>query len=369
MRVFNIVWRTLLFLVIVAVVLSGGIIIFLTITDYQPKPMEELPVMGTSLIKGDPKNDFTFLTWNIGYAGLGRETDFFYDGGKMVRPSLQQYQVYLNGIYNILSHADTLDYLLLQEVDKDAKRSYFINQVELIANNLHDFTYSFARNYDVKFIPFPFFAPMAKVTAGLMSINRFKPSESMRISAPVNFSWPKRIFFLDRCLLVMRFPLVGGKTLIVINLHQSAWAEGANLRKYEMKLLKETVQKEYEHGNYVVAGGDWNQSPPGYISVPFKTGDKIRYYENIAEKESLPKGWKYVYDLSVPTNRDVDAPYKKGTTRTSIIDYYLVSPNIEVKDIRVLNNGFAFSDHHPVYLRVKLLSDSIMATRSIPQSR
>ena len=143
-------------------------------------------------------------------------------------------------------------------------------------------------------------------------------------------------------------------------MHQSAWDEGAELRKYEIKLLMETVQKEYSHGNYVVAGGDWNQPPPGYIPIPYTTGDKSKPLAKDKGKDSLPIGWKYVYDPTVPSNRDVDAAYQKGKTKTTIIDYYLVSPNIEVREVKTLNNGFAFSDHHPVYMRVKLLADSML---------
>lgn len=363
MRVTRYTWRILLLLVLLPLGCIAALLLYLSLTDYKPKPIEELKVMGRTQRKAEPEREINLLSWNIGYAGLGKEMDFFYDGGKTVRPEVKQYQQYLNGIFNLLSHSDTIDLLLLQEVDQDAKRSYFVDQVDLLTNALQESVYSFASNYDVKFIPFPILKPLSKVKAGLLTLSRFRPSESLRYGSPVNFFWPKRIFFLDRCFLLMRFPLQNGKDLVVINLHQSAWEEGAKLRKHETKLLEEIVLKEYSRGNYVIAGGDWNQNPPGHQIFSFFTGDKAKENAKDIIKKALPEGWKYVFDPKLPTNRSVAKPYRKGVSETSLIDYYLVSPNIEVREVRTLTNGFAFSDHHPVYLRVKLLSEAVIASQ------
>ncbi|MBU8849182.1 MAG: hypothetical protein KOO64_06530, partial [Desulfobacterales bacterium] len=58
---------------------------YATISDYRPDP--------TALVfeKKDAKTifgkrNFKLLIWNIGYGGLSRDMDFFYDGGKQVRP-------------------------------------------------------------------------------------------------------------------------------------------------------------------------------------------------------------------------------------------------------------------------------------------
>jgi endonuclease/exonuclease/phosphatase family metal-dependent hydrolase len=48
------------------------------------------------------------------------------------------------------------------------------------------------------------------------------------------------------------------------------------------------------------------------------------------------------------------AAYKAGETATFVIDFFLVSPGLEVEEVRVLNKDFAHSDHQPVYLRVKI---------------
>ena len=65
-----------------------------------------------------------------------------------------------------------------------------------------------------------------------------------------------------------------------------------------------------------------------------------------------------VFDSANPTNRDVDIPYKKGVTKTTVIDFFVVSPNVEVKSVVVIPMGFACSDHEPVMMRINLPSCS-----------
>jgi hypothetical protein len=54
-------------------------LLFLTINRYHPAQVEQIGVKGKtgkSILYNDT---FTLLSWNIGYAGLGKEMDFFYE--------------------------------------------------------------------------------------------------------------------------------------------------------------------------------------------------------------------------------------------------------------------------------------------------
>ena len=68
---------------------------------------------------------------------------------------------------------------------------------------------------------------------------------------------------LDRCFMVNRYPLENGKELLVINTHNEAFDPG-EIRKAQMAYLKEFLLSEYAKGNYIIAGGDWNMSPPDF---------------------------------------------------------------------------------------------------------
>jgi hypothetical protein len=100
-------------------------------------------------------------------------------------------------------------------------------------------------------------------------------------------------------------------------------------------------------------GGDWNQSPAGFkpnYSLPFNTTDE--YY--------LPayflKKWTISYPDEIPTNRQLKSSYNEGKTPTSVIDFYISSPNIQIISKRAVDLKFKNTDHQPVFLTFKFKS-------------
>jgi exonuclease III len=121
-----------------------------------------------------------------------------------------------------------------------------------------------------------------------------------------------------------------------------------------MNYLKEFLLDEYEKGNYVVVGGDWNQSPPGY--EPEFTKDVFDNVDfTLIPEGYLPDSWKWVFDLKTPTNRRLMSSYTRGETPTTIIDFYLLSPNVEALSVHTIDKEFKNSDHQPVQLKIRLL--------------
>lgn len=142
--------------------------------------------------------------------------------------------------------------------------------------------------------------------------------------------------------------------MILINIHNSAFDKG-DLRKIQIETLRQVALKEYGKGNWVIIGGDWNMNPPGFDPDKITTGDKTFTVET--EKipnDFLPKGWKWIYDEKRPTNRSVITSYTKGETPTTIIDFFLLSPNIQCLNVETINFAFSFSDHNPVFLEALL---------------
>ena len=296
----------------------------------------------------------TLLSWNIGYAGLGREMDFFYEGGLEVRPEKEENEKYLKGIKAFLKTQRGLDFILLQEVDKKARRSYGKNQVEILQSCLPGFESVFARNYDVNFVPVPVNNPMGGVISGLQSFSRFQALTTERVAFEGNFSWPKRLFMLDRCMIIQRFMADNEKIVVLINTHNSAFDDG-ELRENQFDLIRKVALQEYHKGSYVIVGGDWNRTPPSYDTAGFQNGDaaKIHKLGNVVE-DFMPDAWTWAYDPAIPTNRDVNSFYQKGITSTSILDYFLLSPNIEFIEVNTTDLSFQHSDHNPVMIKVKL---------------
>lgn len=324
-------------LILIPILWVGGNLIYGTLTDYKPPTEEVLEIEANHAQR--PDSIIRILNWNIGYCGLGEESDFFYDGGETVRMDQEVVRKNLDGVLSFVKNSDSVDVFLLQEVDTLSKRSWQFNEYDEIGYMLPDFNSSFSLNYNVRFVPIPLTDPMGGVMGGLASFNRFTVTNATRHQFPSSYAWPNSIYFLDRCFMVQRMPY-NDVELVIINTHNSAYDDGS-LKKAEMDYLKDFLKSEEEKGNYIIVGGDWNQHAPA-------TGDRQVPTEYL-------DGWTWAFDTSFPTNRNLEKAYVAGETQTQIIDFYLCSPNIEIEQVSVINLDFKFSDHQPVYLRAKLL--------------
>ncbi len=349
------IFKWILRLLLLFVSVFGGLLAFSTITDFHPEPEseEKLSLEGKAgKIEGDT---FTVLIWNIGYAGLGAEMDFFNDGGKMVRSTEEQHAKFLGGIKGfIASMRDSVDFFLLQEVDKNSKRSYYSNQQDTLAAALGGFISCFALNYDVKFVPVPFafpYTPYGKTYGGLLSFTRYAPDASLRLQYPGGFDWPTRLYMLDRCALEQKFKLPDGKELLIVNTHNTAYDATGEIKKLELQYLKKRYEAESKKGNYVLIGGDWNQVPPGLSSTHFNAKMPEGYTPQAVTAEQFPEGFGVSYDEKTPTNRSNDTVYKIGESYTTLIDYFVHSPNVEVISVRGIDLQFKDSDHQPVVMK------------------
>jgi endonuclease/exonuclease/phosphatase family metal-dependent hydrolase len=344
--------KYIVIIVLIPIIVLLMLIGYASITDYRPAAKELIiPTRTVTPVLTDSSVVSAFI-WNIGYAGLDKNMDFFYDGGTGVRTTRQRFSNNMDAIRNYIRNNDTADIIMLQEVDVKSRRSYHYNEVLHIAGDLNNHESYYGKNYDVFFVPLPFNNPMGSVNSGLLSLTRFKPSVVERISFPGQYGWPTRLFMLDRCFLVMRFPVTNGKELLIINTHNEAYDDGS-IRNAQMAYLKEFLMGEYNKGNYVLVGGDWNQCPPEF--KPHYSGEVFDSINNKGiPKDYLPPEWQWVYDGSTPTNRRVDISYTRGKTTTTLIDFYLLSPNLKCLYIRVTDLGFEHSDHQPVNLTIKL---------------
>lgn len=341
--------KVIFFILLLPLLLLFGFLGYMSLTDYRPENIEKIAIEGEATYQNIP-DTLSVVTWNIGYCGLGKEQDFFFDGGKGVRPNKDDFQRYVDGVMKTIHGFAGSDFILLQEVDRDAKRSYFQDQVSLIATQLPGYAYAFALNYRTQFIPQPVSKPYGKVVAGIMSLSAYHPTSATRYSLTPDAAWPIGLFMLKRCFLVFRYPAKNGKELVIVNQHLSAYDDGT-IKQQQMNTLRKFLLNEYAHGNFVIVGGDWNQFPPDY-HPELSAADGLVGLN--VEKNYPEPGWSWVYDLSTTTNRKLNLPYEAGKTETVIIDYFLVSPNVAPLSINVIDLGFAYSDHQPVKARFQL---------------
>jgi len=350
MKILRIILKVLLFLILLFAIGFAGIIIYALVSDYKPEAKTEV-FNSNKLDKLTDTSEILVLSWNIGYCGLDKDMDFFYDGGTKVFTPRERCIENLDAVKRFFEINDSVDFILIQEIDKNSKRSYKINQFDTLSKLMNDHHPFFAKNYDVFFVPVPPASPMGKVVSGIATFSRFLPSSSVRYSFPGEYGFPKQLFMLDRCFLVNRYPLENEKELLIINTHNEAFDPG-EIRRTQMAYLKEFLLAEYEKGNFIIAGGDWNQTPPDF--KPEFGINKVNTEQMMMNSDYLPPEWKWVYDNRAPSNRSVIAAYDPSTTTTTVIDLFLISPNIEGISTECINLGFENSDHNPVRIKVRL---------------
>lgn len=327
-----------------------GVLAINTALDYKPEG-GELDVHDFQELDGVFSGDtLSIVSWNLGYGGLGDASDFFYDGGKMARPNKEDFMRYQHDILTQIRAFDSVNLLLLQELDINSKRSYEHNQYQLIRDELTGHAGCFVKNYDVAFVPLPAFSPMGKVESGLAFFSNRRVVASAWEAYEGGGSWPLNLFMPDRCYSFTVFDIAASGLLYVFNTHNSAFDDGSQ-RDIQLEQLYAVMKNAYDAGNYVIAGGDWNINPAGYEEKRFSSGDISFRIQGLQQVEGPGPAWKVVFDPAFPTNRDVSSQYLHGQTPTTILDFFVCSPNISVLDARTIYNSFACSDHHPVYMQ------------------
>ncbi|MCL1928389.1 MAG: endonuclease/exonuclease/phosphatase family protein [Treponema sp.] len=347
-------------------VLAGTGIMWLSSREYRPddwEVVEVIPALSQRPVRFQP---IELYSWNIGYASLDAKQDFFMDGGEGVRPAYARNVEENMWAIQAYFSAVAPDIIFLQEVDVNSKRSYGVNQADYFSETWKGSS-AFALNFKCPFVPVPFPHFIGKVESGLLTLNSYGGTAE-RISLPSSFSWPERIAQLKRCLLVQRLPIQEngnnsssdfvpppGAELVLVNLHLEAFDTGGVGRTAQTRVLAEFLKAEYAKGNYVIAGGDFNQVFPDLKDVfPMQKNDY--FTPGIVDDSLFGEDWIFAADPSAPSCRSLDKPYdgSRENHEFYIIDGFILSPNVELISVQTQDLDFKNSDHNPVKLTFSL---------------
>ena len=205
------------------------------------------------------------------------------------------------------------------------------------------------------FIPYPI-PPIGKVESGLMTLSRYCISSAERIQLPCPFKWPVRCVNLKRCLSVNRIPIEGtDKELVIVNLHLEAYDDGEG-KIAQTRMLADFLQTEAAAGNYVIAGGDFNQTFSGTDASAYPEYEG-KWHCGLLDESEFGEHLVFCQDASSPSCRSLDKPLAgadRDTFQYYVIDGFIVSDNIEVVSVETVNNLFRDTDHNPVVIDVIL---------------
>lgn len=343
------------------------------IPDNQELQVEEISQNTEAGNELTTEKNYSALTYNIGFGAYTPDFSFFMDGGKSSwAKSKDSVKETIKGAGELVASKD-LDFALVQEIDLDATRSYHVNEYSILKENIPAYNCVFAQNYDSAFLFYPFTQPHGKSKAGLALFSKYPITGSLRRSFPISTSFTK-FFDLDRCYSISRVPVDNGKELVIFELHMSAYGNSDAIREGQIRMLSEDMQKEYEAGNYVICGGDFNHDLKA-ADTQSKASDASNNTQTDSGDSAEPESWAYPFPRSeLPEHfsfcldqlsedeknnlwnsaRNADMEYVPGETYTVTLDGFIISDNVECTKYENVNTGYSYSDHDPVYMEFQL---------------
>jgi endonuclease/exonuclease/phosphatase family metal-dependent hydrolase len=319
---------------------------------------EVVPVLPDSLLP--------VMTWNIKFGG-GR-IDFWFDCyGDRVLMTEEEVISNLQGLADLINEQQPA-ILLLQEVDVNAKRSAYIDQVQWLLDHTHLNYGAYASHWQNQFIPSDGLGPM---DSGNAVLSVFPLSGGKRIPLPLRSDQDAitRHFYLKRNILRVRVDVpLGG--IWVLNVHTSAYAQDGT-KKEQLDIFKEETDKLNNMGFRVLAGGDLNEIPPGSVRTHDFPDSVCEDEEFLADDYSQETGWLLDFyndpsyypaialgEYVAAETPEGDNPYYTHTTDkygwwTRKLDY-LFSNLQPLENGTVLQNTMTLSDHAPVTANLHL---------------
>lgn len=380
----KIIFTTLGIIILIPIVVVGSYVGYVAGSYYRIGDQKNLKIdKGTATVeKVKVGEELTATSFNVGFGAYSKNFSFFMDRGIEADGTLN------TGYYGkAISKEDVLknmtgmskaakkidsDFILFQEVDVDATRSYHVNQNEFLKEDFSEYDSTMCLNFDSAYLFYPLYDPHGKSKAGLNTYSKYALHDFERKEYTIATDFSK-FFDLDRCFSVQRTTVDNGKELVIINSHMSAYDEGGKIRNKQIHELNDYMKQEMDKGNYVVCGGDFNHdlltnNPmyPQYTKVNFPFKDMVTQLKPdwisfmFEDDGSTPfdSRLKIIASDNEPSCRGCDIPWERGYTFVTEVDGFIVSDNVNVKKVVTTRvdepDGFTYSDHQPVTITFEL---------------
>lgn len=301
--------------------------------------------------------EYKVLSWNVQYMA-GKNYVFFYDewdgSGPDVRPSSEDIAATFKRVAEIIKNENP-DIILLQEMDFNAKRTDYMDQMaELLKLLPPEYTsYSDSFYWKGAFVPHP--KIMGRVGMKLSVISKYKITDAVRYQLPLmpNNYIVENLQF-KRAILETVFPVKDGENISMMSTHLDAFAQGSDTMQRQVQYISDLLAGMNSKKRDWVIAGDFNLLPPGN-SYDFLPDDEKPYFQKESEMKVLYEKFSVLPALAeMSKNRNAYfthfANYNKEADRT--IDYVIHSDKVKVKDFYVRSEDTKdISDHFPVIMK------------------
>jgi endonuclease/exonuclease/phosphatase family metal-dependent hydrolase len=297
------------------------------------------------------------LSWNIQFLA-GKNYVFFYDAidgsGKDEAPSREDQAITLKEVTRVIREENP-DVVLLQEVDVDAKRTGYNDQIKLLLEALAPlFPCSVSTYYwRAGFLPHPNI--MGSIGMKLATFSKYKIEKAQRHALgdfPANLI--VRQFRPKRAILDSFLPTNKGEFFRVLNTHLEAYSQGSNLMQYQVQLTSKLLNHLESSKLLWFIGGDFNLLAPGRSYQDLSPTQRKLYQEH-SELKVLTDQFRMIPSL-LDINGELhpmwythfpNDPEVKGPDRT--IDYIFYGTRLNPKSYRVRSHDtLKISDHLPL---------------------
>ncbi len=267
------------------------------------------------------------ITYNAQFFA-GTNYHFFYDGGRDTLVDPDDVRKTVAAISAFVAQENP-DFVLLQEVDCGAKRTGYVDQIELLLNSLP----TDLRNYVAtpywksRFVPHP--KVMGSADTRLAIFSRYRLERATRYRLPHTPGNPiANDFNFKRAILEVEIPSTNGETFVLLNTHLEAFPKGTDIM--QLNLLPPG------QGSLLDAEEKGCHREPSEISSIYERYHGVPRVSDASEKE--------MRNFMTFTKR-----MGGGRVPIRTLDYFFASPKVEIKGYAVRQEGMRrLSDHLPL---------------------
>ncbi len=353
-------WKIPVGILVLLILVVGIYVAYVFLSYNRIEDNKDLEVKGNAAESAVAGQEYTIVSYNIGFGAYTADFTFFMDGGKESRARSKDSVVEcVNGVTETALSFEP-DFALFQEVDTDSTRSYHVDQaaqiIDLFGTEM-SFDNVFAQNYHSAYLMYPLLQPHGASNSGLLTLSNANITESLRRSLPIATDF-KKLLDLDRCYSISRIPVDNGKELVLVNVHTSAYGTDVSQGNAQLEMLFGDLSAEYAKGNYVICGGDFNHDFTG-TSVEYFNPDSGKSYSwcQPFPEEIIPEGFSRCTDYAeglVSTTRNTDIPYCEDSF-VATLDGFIVSDNVSCSYVQNIETGYLYTDHNPVVMKFNLI--------------
>ena len=195
--------KVILIILLAAVLIVGGYVAYVMIDYHRIEDNQALQINDATSDAALVDTEYKVISYNIGFAAYTPEFGFFMDGGTQSRAeSEESVKNVISGVGDFLK-SEAPDFILIEEVDKNATRSYHYDEEAALRNMLEGYDSTFTVNFDSPYLFYPLSKPHGKSYAGMLTFSRFNIESGLRRSLPIEDGFMKFVD-LDRCYSVSR---------------------------------------------------------------------------------------------------------------------------------------------------------------------